>query len=143
MRTVSLTSHRATARTEGQLRLVLVVAPAAKRDVLDGGQSSRRIRQDVMEFQERALRAPVSVSGDEGALVAVTLSDRALDMPRGIPRRDNGCSQLPIRPGTDRTRPRPLGRPSLVLSTFSRRSVRARSKMAPGSPFGISRRRRV
>src|SRR5260221_3949814 len=113
MRTVSLTSHRATARTEGQLRLVLVVAPAAKRDVLDGGQSSLRIRQDVMEFQERALGARVSVSGDEGALVAVTLSDRALDMPRGIPRRDNGCSQLPIRPGTDRTRPRPLGRPQL------------------------------
>jgi hypothetical protein len=67
-----------------------------------------------MELQERTLSAPVSVSGDEGALVAVTLANRALNVPREIPRRDDGCSQLPIRPGADRARqPRLLCRPQL------------------------------
>ncbi len=67
-----------------------------------------------MELQERALRAPVSVSGDEGALIAVPLADGALNVPRKISRRDDGCSQLPIRPGTDRARrPRLLCRPPL------------------------------
>jgi hypothetical protein len=64
-----------------------------------------------MELQERALRAPVSVSGDEGALIAVPLADGALDVPREISRRDDGCAHKSIRPGTDRTRPRLLGRP--------------------------------
>jgi hypothetical protein len=58
-----------------------------------------------MELQERALRASVSVSGDEGALPAITLRDPTLDMPRDIPRRYNGCAKLPIRAGADRPRP--------------------------------------
>jgi len=68
-----------------------------------------------MELQERALPAPVSVSGDEGALITVTLADGALDVPRDIPRRDNGCSKLPIRLGADRTWPRLRRCPKLRL----------------------------
>src|SRR5882762_9107992 len=90
-------------RPEDQFGFVLVVAPTTKRDVLYGGQSSQRVGQDVMELQERALSASVSVSGDEGALIAVTSPDRALDIPRDIPRRENRRSKLPIRPGADRT----------------------------------------
>jgi hypothetical protein len=101
---------------EGQLRLVLVVAAAAKRDVLDGGQSSPRIRPNVMEFQERAFGAPVSVWGDEAALASVTPPGRALDVPRDVARSDDGCPDLPIRPGADRTRcPRVCRRPHLRL----------------------------
>jgi len=59
-----------------------------------------------MELEERALRASVSVFGDEAALAAITLRDRALDRPRDIPRTENGRSKLPIRPGADRTWPR-------------------------------------
>jgi hypothetical protein len=62
-----------------------------------------------MELQERALLAPVSVRGDEGALPAITLRDRTLDVPRDIPRRDSGRAKLPIRPGADRPRPRLRG----------------------------------
>jgi hypothetical protein len=90
------------------------MAPTAKRDVLDGGQASPRVGLDVMELQEGALRAPVSILGDEAALVAITLRNRALDMPRDIPRRENGRSKLPIRPGADRTWPRLCRRAELV-----------------------------
>src|SRR5260221_8557015 len=106
--------HGSTARAEGQLCLVLVVAPTAKRDVLDGCQSSQRIGPNVMELQESAFGAPVSVGGDEAALAAVTPPDPALDLPWDIPRRNNRCSKLPIRPGTDRTTcPRLRRRPQL------------------------------
>jgi hypothetical protein len=44
---------------------------------------------DVMELQERALRASVSAFGYEATLAAITLRDRTLDMARDIP--------LPIR----------------------------------------------
>jgi len=71
-----------------------------------------------MELQERALRASVSVSGDEGALPAVTPPGRALDMPRGIPRRDDRRSKLPIRPGADRTWARLGGGPELSFLHF-------------------------
>jgi hypothetical protein len=104
-------------RAENEIGFVLVVAPTAKRDVLDGGQSSPRKGLNVMELEEGALRASVTVSGDEGALAAVTLPDRALNMSGDIPRRDNGCSKLPIRPGADRTwRPRLRPAPSFVFS---------------------------
>jgi hypothetical protein len=66
-----------------------------------------------MELQERALRASVSAFGDEAALATITLRDRALDMARDIPRRENRRSKLPIRPGADRTWPRLRGRPEL------------------------------
>jgi hypothetical protein len=68
-----------------------------------------------MELQKGALRAPVSVSGDEGALLAITPPGRALDMPRGIPRRDGRSSKLPIRPGADRTWARSGGGAELGL----------------------------
>jgi hypothetical protein len=120
-------------RPEDEVRLVLVVAPG---DVLDRGQSSLRIRQDVMELQERALRAPVSVLGDESASIAVTLADGALDVPREISRKDDGCSQLSIRPGTDRTRPRLLCRPQLgplhLLQEQGEGAVEDRARIAAG-----------
>src|SRR5258707_11760914 len=53
-------------RAEDQLALVLVVAPTAKRDVFDGGRSPVCIRLDVVELQECALGASLSVFGDEG-----------------------------------------------------------------------------
>jgi hypothetical protein len=45
---------------------------------------------------------------------AVTPPDRALDMPRDIPRGENRRSKLPIRPGADRTWARLGGCPELV-----------------------------
>jgi len=75
------------ARAENQLGLVLVVAPATQRDVLDGGRSPVRIRLRVVELQERALRASHSVWGDEGALAIVPLPDRTLSRP-AYPSRD-------------------------------------------------------
>jgi len=65
-------------RAENEIGFVLVVTPTAKRDVLDGGQSSPRIGPNVMELQESALGAPVSVRGDETALAAVTPPDGAV-----------------------------------------------------------------
>jgi hypothetical protein len=92
----------------------LVVAPTTQGDVLDGRQSSLRIWLDVMKLQEGALRASLSVVGNEGTLPAITMRDLSLHVPRGIPRRENGCSKLSIRPGTDRARrPRLRYRPKL------------------------------
>src|SRR5258707_9465863 len=116
LRPVRLGNHGSTARAEDQLCLVLVVAPAAKRDVLDGRQSSQRMGPNVMQFEESAFGAPVSVGGDEAALAAVAPPGPALDVPWDIPRRNNRCSKLPIRPGTDGTRcPRLRRRPQLRL----------------------------
>src|SRR6266850_1500567 len=70
-----LTEDRRRMRAEDQLGLVLVVAPAAKRDVGDGGRPLHRIRLDVVELQERALRASPSRGGLEGALASVALPD--------------------------------------------------------------------
>jgi len=50
------------ARTKDQLSLVLIVAPAAERDVLGGGGASQCVGPDVMELQEGALGAPASLS---------------------------------------------------------------------------------
>ena len=69
-----------TARSEDELRLVLVVPPATKGDVRLGGRAAVRIRLDVMELQERPLGAPPAAPGDEGALVAVAPGDGALDL---------------------------------------------------------------
>src|SRR5207244_7011133 len=81
----------------------------------DGGRSSQGVGHDVMELQERALRAPMSLSGDEGALASVAARHRALDVSRDIPRRENGRSKVPIRPGADSARPRLRGGPKLRL----------------------------
>ncbi|PYQ45467.1 MAG: hypothetical protein DMF77_04120 [Acidobacteria bacterium] len=121
-------------RAEDQLGLVLVVSPTTEGDVLHGGQSSQRVGLDVMELQKRALRASMSVLGDEGALPAIMLRDCALDVPRDIPRRDNGCAKLPIRPGADRTRPRLRGCPELgflhLLEKQSEGAVEDRTRVA-------------
>jgi len=115
LKTARLADDRSTVRAENEIGFVLVVAPAAERDVLDGGQSSPRVGHDVMELQEGALRASVSVLGDECALTAITLRDLALDVPRDVPRRDGGRPKLPIRPGADNTWPRLRGGPELGL----------------------------
>ncbi len=112
------TSADITPRAEHQFRLVLVVAAAAERDVLDGSRSSLGIRPDVMELEEGALGAPPSVGGNERTLPVVAARDRALHVSRDIARRENGCSELSIRRGTDRTRPRLRGRTQLRLLDF-------------------------
>jgi hypothetical protein len=88
-----------------------------------------------MELQERALCASVSISGDEGALTSVAAPHRSLDVPRDIPRRDNRCSNLPIRPGTGRARwPRLRRRPKLRLLNLveeqGERAVEDRARVA-------------
>ena len=72
------------ARTKDQLGLVLIVAPAAKRDVLDGRRPSQRVRADVMELEEGALGASASILADEGALASIVLPCRSLDVARRV-----------------------------------------------------------
>jgi hypothetical protein len=48
------------ADTEDQLGLVLVVTSAAQREVIDCGRAVQRVRMDVVELEEAALRAAVS-----------------------------------------------------------------------------------
>ena len=69
---------RRNARSEDKLRLVLIVAAATEREVLGRGRSPERKRLDVMELQERALGAAMSIAGDERALAAVVLPHDAL-----------------------------------------------------------------
>jgi hypothetical protein len=71
-----------------------------------------------MELEEGALGAPPSVGGNERTLPVVAARDRALHVSRDIAQRENGCSELPIRLGTDRTRPRLRGRTQLRLFDF-------------------------
>ncbi|HEU0104673.1 MAG TPA: hypothetical protein VFT38_00780 [Vicinamibacteria bacterium] len=88
----------------------------------------------MVELQERALHASVSVSGDEGALTSVAAPHRSLDAPRDIPRRENRRSKLPIRPGADRTRARLGGGPELglldLLDEQGERAVEDRRRIA-------------
>jgi hypothetical protein len=92
------------------------------------------MRLDVMELEEGALRASVPVSGDEGALTSIAALRRSLDVPRDIPRRDNGRSKLPIRPGADWTRPRLRGGPELglldLLQEQAERAIEDRGRIA-------------
>ena len=69
---------RRNARSEDKLRLVLIVAAAPERQVLGRGRTAERIRLDVMELQERAFSATVTVWSDERALAAVVLPHHAL-----------------------------------------------------------------
>ena len=113
-RSVSRLTH-----AEDQVRLVLVVAPATERDVLDGGRSSLRVGLQVVELQEGPLRAPPSVGGHEATLPAVTVPDRALHVSRGIARSEHAFPGLLIRPVTDRVRrPRLRGCSPLRLLDF-------------------------
>jgi len=89
------------AGAENQLGLVLVVAPTAKGDVGDGGRPVHRIGLDVVELQERALRASPPGGGHEGALAMVAPPDRALDFPRNVAGGHGGFASFLIRPGTD------------------------------------------
>src|SRR5438105_7796948 len=107
----SLTQARGAKRLEDQLGLVLVVPPAAQRDVGGGGRPALRLGLDVVELQERPLRAPPAVGRDEGALAAVTARDGALDRAGNVARGD-----ARIRPRTDGSGgPRPRRRGELRL----------------------------
>jgi len=95
--------RRSAARPEHRLGLVLIVAPAAQRDVLHRGQASLGARQDVVELQELALRAPEALLGGEGTLAAVPLPDRALNPLRHVRRRRRWRADVVfIRLATDR-----------------------------------------
>jgi hypothetical protein len=50
-------------RPDGELGLVLIVAPTAKGDVLDRGWPMLRVRLDVVELQEGPFRAPLPGRG--------------------------------------------------------------------------------
>src|SRR6185503_15176119 len=96
------TDDRCATRTEHELGLVLIVTTAAERDVLESGLPTERVGHDVMELQECALGTSVPVLGDEGALIAVTLTDAALDLGWDL----SGV----IRPGADGSNARRLRR---------------------------------
>jgi hypothetical protein len=106
-----LTDDRPAVRAKNQLRLVLVVAPAAKGDVGDGGRPLLRVGLYMVELQEGALRASPSSGGQEGALASVAPPDLAVDLPRHSAGERGGrylageqvlVGGFPIRRGTDR-----------------------------------------
>ena len=90
-----------TAPPEDQLSFVLVVAPAAQRDVLHRRQSTEGIRHDVVELQERALGASLSVLAHVAASAAVPSPCGALNVIRDFTRGREG--RRLIRPGADRS----------------------------------------
>jgi hypothetical protein len=65
---------------EDELRLVLVVTPTAKGDVLHRRGSTSRVGFDVMELQERAFRASLPSRADEAALAIVSLPSGSVDV---------------------------------------------------------------
>jgi hypothetical protein len=75
---------KAVAWPEDQLSLVLIVAPATERDVIGRGWPAERMRVFVMELQERALGAAVTVWADERALTAIASPDFALHVPGNV-----------------------------------------------------------
>src|SRR5258706_11621026 len=124
-------------RAEDQLPLVVVVAPAAKRDVGDGGRPLHRVGLDVVELQERALRASPSGGGHEGALASVAPPDRALDLPRHMAGGQAGSADFLIRFRTDRPIwPWPGDRRQLrlldLLEQYREGAVEDRARIAVG-----------
>jgi hypothetical protein len=65
-------------------RLVGVVGPTAKLDILDGGLAPRRIRPRVMELYERSLGAAVSVSSVERAPAGFHPADTKPNLMRAL-----------------------------------------------------------
>jgi hypothetical protein len=72
---------------EDPLRFVLIVAPATERDVVGRSRPAERMRLDVMELQERALCAAVTLWADERALPPIASPDFALHVPGNAARR--------------------------------------------------------
>src|SRR5712691_11935563 len=75
-----LAHDRSPMRPEDKLGLVLIVAATAQGDVLDGGRTMLRIRPDMVEFQERAIRASVPRRRNEGTLAPIAQRDRTSDL---------------------------------------------------------------
>jgi hypothetical protein len=73
-------------RPEDKLGFVLIVAPTAERDVLDGGRPTLRVRLDVVEVHEGPFRAPLPGRGHEGTLAPIPEVDRAFDVVRNVTR---------------------------------------------------------
>ena len=89
-------------------------------------------RMTVMELEEEALGASAAVGRHEGTSSAVSPADGTLNRGRNVAR---ASSRLLWRGAAS-------GRGELPPSESSGRSFKARSKIAPGSPSGIFRRRR-
>ena len=100
-----------------------------------------RIGLDMMELQERALGASPAIRGDEAALALVSRPGGPLHLPRGDAANAGGPA-LSV-PGRIERGGRSLWRePRASPSRPSRGGEsRARSKITPASPLGISRRR--
>jgi hypothetical protein len=77
----------AVAWPEDQLGFVLIVAPATERDVIGRSGPAERMRLFVMELQEGALGAAVTVWTDERALTAIASPDFPLHMPGNVAHR--------------------------------------------------------
>jgi hypothetical protein len=71
---------------EDELGLVLIVAPTANGDVLDGGRPMLRMWLNVVEVQEGPFRAPLPGRGHEGTLASIAEVDRAFDVVRNVTR---------------------------------------------------------
>ena len=91
-------------RTKDQFGLVLIVAPAARRDVLGGCRTSERVGSDVMQLQEGALGASASILADEGALASIVPPCRSFDVARRVTRGEPATRDRVIRPGADSAR---------------------------------------
>jgi hypothetical protein len=63
---------------------VVVVAPAAQRDVVGRRLAAKGVRDDVVEFEEPACVAAMTVRSDVGAAAEVPHPDDALDRGRGF-----------------------------------------------------------
>ena len=98
-----------------QLRLVLVVPPAAERDVVYRLLSALRVGPAMVELKERAFLAPASLRRHVRAAAFVSRPHRALDGTRNPARREWALGGVVIRLGTDsRSQPRARGPAQLL-----------------------------
>ncbi len=89
-------------RPEHPLGLVLVVAAAAERKVLDRGRPVQRMGMDVVELEVRPLGTPSSRRSHVRALTSIALPDGTLHVRRDVARRR--LVRRVIRSRTDGTR---------------------------------------
>src|SRR5262245_31020287 len=88
---------------------MLVVGPAPEGDVLDRGGSAPRMGPNVMELEERALRATLHRRGADRAPAAVPRPDRPLDRAWDVAGRGRWRPEI-IRSRTDGRRASGVGR---------------------------------
>jgi len=124
---VALSNRLRFAGTKSQLSLVAIVRAASELDVIHRCRAPRTERHDVMELQKPPFGAAAPGRAHEGALPSVTSPYRALDLGRDVARMGGSSAVFPgaVRGG------------ELLPGQPSRSAVRARSKIAAGSPSGI------